>query len=75
MIVINSYDEIKSKDIQVGEKFEIHKGKLMATYKVIRSENFEDCYELLRCTDFHTNKHVTGCGSVVGCIQLAYDVT
>lgn len=56
-------------------KFEIHKGKLKTTYKVIKSVNFEDCYELLRHIDFYTSKQIIGCGSVIGCIQLTYNIT
>lgn len=76
MVIIDNYYEIESKNIQVGEKFEIHKGKLSAIYKVIKSDNFEGCYELLKYVDYHyPGKYITGCGSVLGCVKLAYDIT
>ena len=83
MIVIKSYLDINSKKVVTGKYFEVQKGNRKATYKVIESENFEGCYELLRC-DLSKNmcggiirseKRLTGCGSIKGCVQLAYDIT
>lgn len=49
MIIINNYSEIKLKIPEIGEKFEVQKGKRKSIYKIIKSINFEGCYDLLRC--------------------------
>lgn len=83
MITINDYSEIKLKIPQIGDKFEIQKGKRKAIYKIIESINFEGCYDLLRCENMGCScgtyvwreKHLTVCGSIEGCVQQAYDFT
>lgn len=83
MIIINNYSEIKSKTVKIGEKFEVQKGNRKAIYKIIESVNFEGCYDILRCenmgyscgTYVWREKHLTGCGSIEGCMEQAYDMT
>jgi len=83
MITINNYNEIELKTPQIGEKFEIQKGKRKSIYKIIESANFEGCYELVRCenlgrscgTYIWKEKSLTGSGSIEGCIKQAYDIT
>ncbi len=83
MIIINNHSEIKLKIPEIGEKFEVQKGKRKTIYKIIESINFEGCYDLLRCenmgyscgTYVWREKHLTGCQSVEGCVKQAYDIT
>jgi len=83
MITINDYSKIKSNLPKLDEKFEIEKSKRKAIYKIIKSENFEGCYDLIRCenmgytcgTYVWREKHLTGCRSIEGCVRQAYDYT
>jgi hypothetical protein len=83
MITIYDYSKIKSNIPKLGEKFEIEKGKRKAIYKIIESENFEGAYDLIKCenmgyscgTYVWREKHLTGCGSIEGCVKQAYDHT
>ena len=81
MLVISNYREIKLP--KLGERFEIQKGNRRAVYKIIRSINFEGCFDLLSCTNMGyscgtyvwRDKHLTGCGSIRGCVEQAYSIT
>jgi hypothetical protein len=84
MITINDYSKIKLNLPKLGEKFEIEKGKRKAVYKIIESENFEGAFDLIRCENMGVSmgntyiwreKHLTGCGSIEGCVKQAYDHT
>ncbi len=84
MNIIDDYSKIKSNIPKINEKFEITKGKRKAIYKIIESENFEGCYDLIKCenmgismgnTYIWREKHLTGCGSIEGCAKQAYDCT
>ena len=84
MITINDYNKIKLNLPKLGEKFEIEKSKRKAIYKIIESENFEGAFDLIRCenmgismanTYIWREKHLTGCGSIEGCVKQAYDHT
>jgi hypothetical protein len=70
MITINDYSKIKLNLPKLGEKFEI--------------ENFEGAFDLIRCENMGVSmgntyiwreKHLTGCGSIEGCVKQAYDHT
>jgi len=83
MIVINNYNDIKNNIPQLKEKFEIQKGKRKTMYKIIESINFDGCYDLILCenmgyscgTYVWREKHITGSGSIEGCVKQAYDHT
>lgn len=84
MITINDYSKIKFNLPKLDEKFEIEKGKRKAIYKIINSENFEGAFDLIRCenmgismanTYIWRENHITGSGSIEGCVKQAYDHT
>lgn len=83
MLIITNRSETKLKTPKIGEHFEIQKGNRKGIYKIIESTVFKGCYELIRCensgyscgTYVWREKPITGCQSVEGCAQLAYDVT